>query len=111
MLPFGNHPVGEWAIYLGEIVRDRMKGDGVPISYCTATGYISAFKCIMTDKYCTTGVTQKCDKDVWSRMLSKNRCKNYEYSRICCKRLFGLKFAATSEDKKRLLTIAYVMVA
>ena len=51
--------VGEWATYLGEFARARIKYDGYYIVYTTAIQYTNSFKCTMVSKYCTRGVPQQ----------------------------------------------------
>ena len=96
---------GEFASYLANVATKYQKKDGDPISYQTATGYMSSFKCSMIDLYHLQGLPQQFKPHIWSRMLAQIRHSKWEYARQHKLKLFGSKDAATGNDKMGLLAI------
>ena len=97
--------VGEWAAYLQNVAKKMMSAKGDPISYGTATGYMSAFKCSLIDKFHKKGVPTQFQSGIWSRMLGKIRQAKFEYATKNNQRMFGSKEAASPEDKKGLVAL------
>ena len=97
--------VGEWATYLADDATNYRKPNGVPISYHTATGYMSSFKCTMIDLFHDHSVAKQFDPQVWSRMLIQVRSAKFEYARIHKIKLFGSKKSASPCDLKSLFAI------
>ena len=97
--------VGEWATYLADDATNYRKPNGVPISYQTATGYMSSFKCTMIDLFHDHNVAKQFDPQVWTRMLSQVRSTKFEYARIHKIKLFGSKKSANRCDLKSLFAI------
>ena len=85
--------------------KKYLKPNCDPISYQTATGYMSAFKCSMIDHYHLQGVPQQFQTHVWSRMLGKIKSIKYDYARKAKIRLLGSKEAASKNDKMALGTV------
>ena len=96
---------GEFASYLANVATKYQKKDGDPISYQTATGYMSSFKCSMIDHYHLKGMPHQFTQQIWSRMLAQIRHSKWEYARQHKLKLFGSKDAATGNDKMGLLAV------
>ena len=96
---------GEFASYLANVATKYQKKDGAPISYQTATGYMSSFKCSMIDHYHLQGMPHQFTQQIWSRMLAQIRHSKWEYARQHKLKLFGSKDAATGNDKMGLLAV------
>jgi len=96
---------GEFATYLAKVATNYRKIGGVPISYQTATGYMSSFKCAMIDHYHTTGTPQQFRQEIWSRMLAQIWHSKWEYARLKKIKLFGSKEAASTNDRMGLLAV------
>ena len=97
--------VGEWATYLADDATNYRKPNGVPISYQTATGYMSSFKCTMIDLFHEHSIAKQFDPQVWARMLTQVRSTKFEYARIHKIKLFGSKKSANRCDLKSLFAI------
>ena len=97
--------VGEWATYLAEDATLYRKPNGTPISYQTATGYMSSFKCTMIDLFHDHSVPKQFDPQVWSRMLKQVQSAKFEFARIHKIKLFGSKKSANRCDLKSLFAI------
>ena len=97
--------VGEWASYLQDVARKNMQINQDLISYSTATGYMSTFKCALIDKFHKKGVPAQFESQIWLRMLAKIRQRKFEYTQKHEKRMFGSKIAASKEDNRGLVAL------
>ena len=97
--------VGEWASYLQDVARKNMKINQDFISYSTATGYMSSFKCALIDKFHKKGVPAQFESQIWSQMLAKIRQSKFQYAQKHKKRMFGSKIAASKEDNRGLVAL------
>ena len=97
--------VDEWASYLKSTARKMMSQNGELISYSTATGYMSDFKCSLVDKYHSVGVPTQFESQIWSRMLSKIRQAKFADAQKNNKQMSGFKVAVSQEDKRGLVAL------
>ena len=97
--------VGEWASYLKSFAKFMMKPENELIPYSTTVAYTSAFKVALIKKYHTVGVPVQLKSEIWSRMLAKIRQFKFEYAHSKANCLFGLKTAATIDDKRWIVAL------
>ena len=79
--------------------------EGKLISYQTATGYMSSFKCSMVNKGHLTGSPTQFQQKIWSRILAQIRHENWEHARNNNIKLFGSEKSVTRNDRMGLLAI------
>ena len=73
-LDTGNYVSG-FAYYLAKTARRYKKADGIPLSYASATGYMSSIKSSLITKFRFDSCTPKqISPDIWKRYMTQIFC-------------------------------------
>ena len=95
-----------FAFYLAKTARRYMKVDGDPISYASATGYMSAIKSDLTNKFrYDSAVPKQLSTDIWKQYMNQILSIIYERQRRQRKPMHGSKDSCDAKDRFGIMAV------